>query len=143
MIRFSIACLALWFAAQVSATELKRSFTQPFQQEYGYAAVVQHGDTLYLSGIAAPGKDMAAQLKHVYTLLDKTLQAHGSSMAHVINERVSTTDIAALTALNAVRKSYYPEGAYPASSWYQIERLFADDALIEIEVVAKVMPAAQ
>jgi len=124
------------YCAQASTSDLERSFTYPHQKEYGYAAVVKHGDTLYLSGISAPGKDMEEQIRHVYIILKKTLEEHGSAMENVLNERVSTTDIQKLNDLNMLRKSFYPEGAYPASSWYQVNRLFMPDALIEIEIVA-------
>ena len=127
---------SLAFSCQ--ANDINRSFTQPHQQEYGYAAVVSKDGLLYLSGIAAPGKDMAAQVAHVYKILAMTLEAHGSSMSHVLNERVSTTDIAALTKANHIRMSYYPDGHFPASSWYQVDRLFAEDAMIEIEIIASI-----
>jgi 2-iminobutanoate/2-iminopropanoate deaminase len=120
------------------AKQIERFFSMPFQQEIGYAQIVKHKDTLYVSGIIAKGANLEEQLVAVYKALEKTLVAHGSSMSSVVLERVSVLNIDDLIEIQALRKQFYPQGLYPASSWYQVERLYTPSALIEVEVVAVV-----
>ncbi|MBT1063330.1 RidA family protein [Bowmanella sp. Y26] len=120
------------------ASELQRSYAFPGQQDLGYAQVVRVGDTLHLSGIATQGKDMAEQVTNVYRIIQRTLENHGSNMGLVISERVSVTDMDALIAAAEKRKAFYPKNQYPASSWYQISRLYTPSAMIEVEIIAKV-----
>jgi len=100
----------------------------------GYAQVVKVDNVLYVSGTVATGiteKD----LRHVYRVIEKSLQHYGATMQNVVKETVFTTDIEAVKALNQVRKQLY-NGDYPASTWVQISRLFMPEAKLEIEVVA-------
>ncbi|MEO3865885.1 RidA family protein [Rheinheimera fenheensis] len=123
------------------AEEIERYFSMPFQQEIGYAQVVKHNNLLYVSGIIAKGATLEEQLVSVYKALEKTLKSHGSSMSGVLNERISVLNIDDLIKIQKVRRQFYPEGLYPASSWYQVNRLYTPSALIEVEVIATTLVA--
>ncbi len=100
----------------------------------GYAQAVLVDNVLYVSGTVASG-DMAAQLKGVYSGIERTLKAYGATFQNVVKENLYTTDIEAVKLNNEVRKAFY-KGDYPAATWVQITRLFMQQALVEVEVIA-------
>ncbi len=100
----------------------------------GYAQAVLVDNVLYISGTVASG-DMAAQLKGAYTGIERTLKAYGATFQNVVKENLYTTDIEAVKSNNEIRKAFY-KGDYPAATWVQISRLFMQQALVEVEVIA-------
>jgi enamine deaminase RidA (YjgF/YER057c/UK114 family) len=100
----------------------------------GYAHAVLVDNVLYISGTVASG-DMAAQLKGAYTGIERTLKAYGATFQNVVKENLYTTDIEAVKSNNEIRKAFY-KGDYPAATWVQISRLFMQQALVEVEVIA-------
>ncbi len=100
----------------------------------GYAQAVLVDNVLYISGTVASG-DMAAQLKGAYTGIERTLKAYGATFQNVVKENLYTTDIEAVKSNNEIRKAFY-KGDYLAATWVQISRLFMQQALVEIEVIA-------
>lgn len=104
------------------------------EKEYGYAAAVRIGDTLYVSGVPGTGP-MADALKRSYTGLKAVLAQHGLDFRHVVKETLYTTDIDAVSANNAVRLGFY-NGETPAASWVGVTRLLMPTAVVEVEVVA-------
>jgi len=100
----------------------------------GYAQAVLVDNVLYVSGTVASG-DMAAQLKGAYTGIERTLKAYGATFQNVVKENLYTTDIEAVKSNNEIRKAFY-KGDYPAATWVQISRLFMQQALVEVEVIA-------
>lgn len=119
---------------------IERSYYNPWEREIGYAPVVKVGNTLYLSGVTSPGKDMAAQVEAVYKTIGSLLKAHGADYQHIVKETVFTKDIEALKSTSAIRKQFFADGEDPASSWIQIDRLFMEEYLIEVEVMAVLPP---
>ncbi|GAB3019581.1 RidA family protein [Bowmanella dokdonensis] len=132
-----LTCLA----TTLQAAELKRTFTQPYQQDIGYAQVVRDGNMLYLSGVGSGGKTVEEQMLNAYKVIGMVLNEQGAGLSDILQERISTTDMDALKAAIPARKALFGEGQYPASSWYQIDRLFMPDMMIEIEVIARVPEA--
>src|SRR5690606_15056530 len=105
------------------------------QKAWTYAQAVKVGNLLYISGTAAPGKDMNEQVKHVYARIKHSLKAYQLDQSHVVKETVYTRDIDAMTQAQPIRAEFYGEH-HPASTWVQIDRLLEDGALVEIEIVA-------
>jgi len=120
--------------------QIEREYVNPWEKEIGYAQVVRHGDTLYLSGITASGASVAEQMTAIYGQIGKILKSRGLDSAAILSETIYTRDIEAVKVAIPVRKSFYKEGQYPASTWVQVERLFNPDLLIEIEVTAALKP---
>ena len=119
-----------------STTTIKRTHFASFEKQIGYTQVVQHGDRLYVSGIAVAGPDMEKAVDQAYSNLQHILEQHGSSLGLVVKELLFTTDMAAMKAQIATRKKYYPEGQYPASSWVEVKGLFMPELILEVEVEA-------
>jgi 2-iminobutanoate/2-iminopropanoate deaminase len=120
--------------------QIEREYVNPWEKEIGYAQVVRHGDTLYLSGITANGASVAEQMTAIYGQIGKILKSRGLDSTAILSETVYTRDIEAVKAAIPIRKSFYKEGLYPASTWVQVERLFNPDLLIEIEVTVALKP---
>ena len=131
--------LSLLLTGPASA-QIEREYVNPWEKEIGYAQVVRHGDTLYLSGITASGASVAEQMTAIYDQIGKILKSHGLDSTAILSETIYTRDIEAVKAAIPVRKSFYKDGQYPASTWVQVERLFNPDLLIEIEVTVALKP---
>ncbi len=105
-----------------------------FEKDVGYCTAVRIGNTLYISGAAAPGP-MPDAIKRVYGSLTRTLAAHGLNLGHVVKETVYATDLDALIKHQAVRKALYAD-SFPASTWVQVSRLYEPSLVLEVEVIA-------
>lgn len=139
--RFVIVAAILAMAAGVSsAQEIKREYPYPWNKPIGYAEVVQHGNTLYVSGMTADGATMAEQVTAVYAAIDALLKARGLDSTAVIKENVYTRDIDAFKAAGEIRKTFYKNDIYPAATWVQIDRLYNPEQLVEVELEVAVKP---
>ena len=101
---------------------------------YGYAGVVRSGNTLYLSGVTAPG-NFPTQVQSVYTTLENNLKRFGATFRNVVKENLFTTSIDSMKKYSDIRKPFY-KNDYPAASWIGIKELFAPDRMLEVELVA-------
>jgi 2-iminobutanoate/2-iminopropanoate deaminase len=116
------------------------SAPQPLSPYYSQVARVEHADgsaLLYLSGQIAEGATLAEQSRGVFETIAALLEAHGATLADVINIRTYLTDITALAEYGAVRREFLT-GTPPTSMTFEVSRLFRAEALIEVEVVAAV-----
>lgn len=101
----------------------------------GYSQAVKYGNTLYISGTVALG-NMETQLRKVYEQLGKTLAAYDTDFGAVLKETIYTTDMEALVLHKDVRKEFYREDDYPASTWLEVNQLYLPEYRVEIELVA-------
>jgi 2-iminobutanoate/2-iminopropanoate deaminase len=117
---------------------------EPLERQLGFAALVQQGNQLWLSGlisvnekleVVGPG-DMAAQITQIYDLMEKVLAMGGATLEHVVNEVMYTTDLQALVAAAHVRKERYGKYAPPANTGVQVSALFLPAAMLEIQATA-------
>lgn len=97
--------------------------------------LVDGGALLYLSGQIAEGADIVEQTHGVFATLAALLEAHGATLADIINIRTFLTDMDDLPGYAAVRRTYLT-GTPPTSTTVSVPRLFRPEALIEVEVVA-------
>ncbi|GAB3929001.1 RidA family protein [Larkinella terrae] len=100
----------------------------------GYAQAVKVGKTIYISGTVGVG-DAATALTNVYNGLQKTLAFYGATFQNVVKENLYTTNIEEMKKHNDIRKKYY-NNDFPAATWVQIQRLYMETALVEVELVA-------
>lgn len=112
-----------------------------------YSQAVHVGDFLYTSGQV--GLDPAtgvlvsggieAQTTRVIENIKAILEAANTDLVHVVKTTVFLKDIGDFAAMNAIYGKYFaPEGVVaPARSTIEVARL-PKDALVEIEVIAKV-----
>ncbi|WP_446744728.1 RidA family protein [Silvibacterium acidisoli] len=112
-----------------------------------YSQAIKIGDFVYTSGQIAldpangqivPGS-VAEQTVRVFENLKAVLEEAGASLGSVVKTLVFLKDMNDFAAMNAVYGKYLaPEGAIPpARSTVEVARL-PKDALVEIEVIARV-----
>jgi len=119
-------------------------FNEPVERQLGFAAIVQQGNTLYLSGLISVDEqmnivgrgDMAAQINQIYDLMEKVLAMSQATLENVVNEFMFTTNMPALVEAAGVRAARYTKCAPPAATAVQITGLFMPDALLEIQATA-------
>jgi len=121
-------------AATLGLIEKHKFNLGPWENEIGYVQAVQVGNVLYVSGSVGGGA-MPDAIKQAFDTIGRTLAAYRLGFQHVVKENISTTDLDALKANLAIRKTYY-HGDYPAASWVQVSRLYNPEYVIEVEVQA-------
>ena len=127
-----------------------KSLGMPWEKEYGYAQAVKVGDTIYLSGQVSHDdkgnivglRDMEAQMRQVYTNIQKVLAQYGATMDNVVDEILFVTDMdTAFAAAVKCRREVFSGAPVVASTIVQIQRLAFPELLIEIRCVAKLKPS--
>jgi 2-iminobutanoate/2-iminopropanoate deaminase len=127
-----------------------KGFGMPWEKEYGYAQAVKVGDTIYLSGQVSHDdrgnivglRDMEAQMRQVYTNIQKVLAQYGATMDNVVDEVLFVTDMdTAFAAAVKCRREVFSGTPVVASTIVQIQRLAFPELLIEIRCVAKLNPS--
>lgn len=121
----------------IDTQEVERHYFNDYEMDYGFAQVVQVGNTLYISGIPAGGKNMEEAMTLVYSRIADILKKYDATPSNIVKETVFTTDMEAFKATNAVRMSFFKDKKYPASTWVEISGLFDKGYLVEVEVVAQ------
>ena len=81
------------------------------------------------------GDTMGEQCERILEIFAGLLAAHGATFDDVVNIRTYVTDMDTLGELRAVRAKYFRDPA-PTSTTVEVSRLFRDEALLEVEMVA-------
>ncbi len=112
---------------------------------FGYSHVVAAtGRLIAVSGqvaldesgqLVGPG-DPEAQARQVFENLRRCLAAADATFADVVKLTVYVTDLAAMTAVRAVRDEYVDTTRPPASSAVQVAGLVLPELLLEIDALA-------
>lgn len=124
--------------------DYKKPEWQDAHDGFGFSQAVRIGDTIYLSGTTSCGPgfvpehvgDFRAQFAAAYQKIHDTLAHYGLGMNDIVKEVMYTKDMPALTENMDVRKGFYGDGPFPASTGVEITNLFFPELLVEIEVVA-------
>lgn len=130
------AMSAVLMLAGSAQAQVQREYIHPWERKIGYAQVVRHGKTLYLSGITSGAATVEAQMTDIYAEIGRILKAHGLDHGAVVKETIYTLDIEAVKAAIPARKTFYKDGTYPSATWVEVRRLYNPDQKIEIEVEA-------
>jgi len=118
------------------------------EKELGFAQAVRSGDRLYVSGTCSVGADnqvvatgdMRGQMEQIYSLIAKSLEAHGVSFVDVVKEMIFVSDIEAFRDALPIRAKFYEGAAPPAATWIEVSGFMRPDFVIEIEVTADIPP---
>ncbi|RRB02236.1 RidA family protein [Larkinella rosea] len=121
-------------SGQNAIEKQKFHFGKTGEDGAGYSQAVKVGKTIYISGTVGVG-DAATALTNVYNGLQKTLAFYGATFQNVVKENLYTTNIEEMKKHNDIRKKYY-NNDFPAATWVQIQRLYMETALVEVELVA-------
>jgi enamine deaminase RidA (YjgF/YER057c/UK114 family) len=111
-------------------------------------AVVARGRTVWLAGQVAVDPDgqtvgigdAAHQMRQVMENVGNVLAAAGAGWAHVVRFVVYVVGRENIGPARATREKLWPElfpdGAYPTSTFVVVDRLAAEEFLVEVEATA-------
>lgn len=145
--RIAMAVAFLVFASAAAAAEKSRVefITSPELKQAGYpfSQAVRVNDVLYLSGqIGVDWKTsklveggIEAEAKQTMQNIADVLKANGRSMSDVVKCTAMLADMAEWPRFNAVYKTYFADGRYPARSALGANGL-ALGARVEVECIA-------
>jgi enamine deaminase RidA (YjgF/YER057c/UK114 family) len=93
--------------------------------------------------LVGPPGDFRAQAEQVFENLKAALAAVGAGFKDVVKINSYLADIDHLPILREVRAGYLVAGALPASTTLEVSAFAREGALLEVEAVAVVGPAAK
>jgi reactive intermediate/imine deaminase len=128
---------------------LERVITQPDNYEpFLLSQAIRFGNLLFVSGQAGAGDDgkiieggFRAQGEQAFANLRRVLEAGGSSLADVAKVTIFVTDMGHFQDVVELRRKFFT-APYPADTIAEIKALYDPAAMIEIEAIAAVRPAA-
>ncbi|WP_298469145.1 Rid family hydrolase [uncultured Erythrobacter sp.] len=116
-------------------------------EEFGFSEAVIHDGTVYLSGVIVgpprEGQTEAEVYDRAFEYLGFVLERAGSSWDDALDITTFHVDIEqSMPALSAAKDKVI-KAPFPAWTAIDIDRLFAEDGLVEIKIVARVTPVAE
>ena len=117
-----------------------------FQKSRAYspAVITQGGKIVWLAGQTATrdeaGNDISgnfeAQVRTIFSLLDKTLKKAGGSLANMVTMTVFINDPRLGDRFVEMRAGFFPDGNFPGSALITVSHFARPGMLIEIQGVA-------
>ena len=113
-------------------------------RSYAPAVVTEGGRTVWLAGLLAAedesgrslAGDFAAQVRCIFRKMQKQMEEVGGSLDDVVSMAVHITDVRYNGELVELRKEFFQEDHYPASTLVTVKALNRPDALVEITATA-------
>jgi len=141
------ALCAAFVAAPTVAAEKKTAVVPESQNwavsDYHYSPAIRVGDTLWLSGVVAGAPEgerdaagMQAAFERGFAAVAEVLGAAGADWDDVVEMTTFHTDLPAQIDAFSKAKDKFVEAPYPAWTAIDIDRLYPDDGLVEIKVIA-------
>ena len=126
---------------------MKRSYlSSPYQKSRSYspAVITEGGRTLWLAGHLASededgnslAGDFDGQVRCVFRKLEATLKDAGAALADIVTMTIFITDVANNTRFVELRKEFFADDAYPASTLVTVAALNRPELMIEIQAIA-------
>ena len=125
-------------AEYLEKTEFQKS------RAYSPAVMTQGGKIVWLAGQTATrdesGQDISgnfdAQVRTIFSLLDKTLKKAGGGLANMVTMTVFIIDPRQGDRFVEMRAGFFPDGNFPASALITVSNFARPGMLIEIQGVA-------
>jgi 2-iminobutanoate/2-iminopropanoate deaminase len=125
------------------AVYMEKSDTQK-SRAYSPGVITQGGKIVWLAGQTATrdevGNDISgnfeAQVRTIFSLLDKTLKKAGGGLANLVTMTVFINDPRLGDRFVEMRAGFFPDGNYPGSALLTISHFARPGMLIEIQGVA-------
>lgn len=101
------------------------------------SAIVEHNETIYLSGQIAKddSKDIKEQTKTTLEKIEELLVKAGSDKKNLLSVTVYVRDMKDFEAMNEVWDSWVPEGNQPVRACVEA-RMARPEILVEMSVIA-------
>lgn len=116
----------------------------PPAASYSHVVEATGSRTIYLSGqvaldrngeLVGPG-DMKAQTEQVMRNIKAGLEAVGADLSHIVKRNLYITDMSRIQEVRDGAADFFDAGHPPASTAVGVSRLFREEFLIEVDVVA-------
>ena len=143
--RFAIvAAVVFGLAGTVGAAEYMEKTDFQKSRAFSPAVITQGGRIVWMAGQTATrdeaGNDISgnfeAQVRTVFSLMDKTLHKAGGSLANLVTVTVFINDPRNGDRLTELRREIFPAGRYPGSALITVSNFAVPGILIEIQGVA-------
>ena len=115
---------------------------KPIRPYYAQGTVAKKGNLVFVAGQTwDPGKgkpyqgDVAAQAKETLESMKSVLEAAGSSMDDVLKVTVYLRNMEDLDKIKDIRMQYFGKSP-PASTLVEVNKLWHEDVLVEIDAIA-------
>lgn len=129
---------------------MKRTqFASDYQKSRSYApaVVTEGGRTVWLAGLLAPededgnslAGDFGAQVRCIFRKMARQMEEVGGSLDHVVTMTGFITEVRYNLDFVEIRKEFFSEDSYPASTLVTVQALNRPEAMVEITATA-VMP---
>ncbi|WP_240348437.1 RidA family protein [Longitalea arenae] len=146
LLTMAISLARASLAQNTSNVQLINPATVAAPRGYSHAAIIDLGNCkmVLLSGQVAldqkgnliGSNDIAKQTEQVFRNIKSILEAAGGKMHQIVKLGYFATDISNIQAIRNVRDQFINTKNPPASTLVQVNKLFRDDVLIEIEATA-------
>lgn len=120
----------------------------PFETAFGYSRAVIDGDLVFVSGTTGYDyvtmtlpEDPAEQARNIFRTLDAVLSEAGSSLTRVMRAQYFVTDRSYCEPVLGVCGEVFGQ-IRPAAGIYVVTGLLKPEMKVEIEVTARLLPAA-
>ncbi len=119
------------------------SSNTPWEPIVGYSRAVRLGDHVYVSGTTATDEngsivgigDPFAQTVQILKNIETALRQCGAQMRDVVRTRIFVTDISQWREIGRAHAEVF-SNILPATTMVEVQRLIADNILLEIEADA-------
>ena len=126
---------------------MKRSYlSSPYQKSRSYspAVITQGGRVIWLAGHIASededgnslGGDYDGQVRCAFRKLSATLKQAGAELSDLVTMTIFITDVSNNTRFVELRKEFFADDAYPASTLVTVAALNRPELMVEIQAVA-------
>jgi enamine deaminase RidA (YjgF/YER057c/UK114 family) len=134
------ASLACMLAAPALAKECYAPDARSQERAFSRAVITEGGKTVWLGGqTGSPEKNFEGQVRDIFSELDKTIKAvGGAGLRDMVTMTVFINDPRHGDRFVELRKSFFPDGNYPASALITVSNFARPGMLIEIQGVAVV-----
>jgi enamine deaminase RidA (YjgF/YER057c/UK114 family) len=115
-------------------------------RSYSHAAIIDLGNckmvimsgqvALDAKGNLVGANDIAKQTEQVFRNIKSVVEAAGGKIDHLVKLGYFTTDVTRINDIRAIRDQFITSKTKPASTLVQVNKLFREDVLIEIEATA-------
>jgi len=113
-------------------------------RSYAPAVVTEGGQTVWLAGLLAAedeagqslAGDFAAQVRCIFRKMRVQMEEVGGTLDDVVAMTVHITDVRYNVELVELRKEFFREDCYPASTLVTVKALNRPEALVEITATA-------
>ncbi|MDA1325290.1 MAG: RidA family protein [Proteobacteria bacterium] len=124
----------------------RRYLSSAYQRSRSYspAVITEGGRTIWLAGhLAAEDEegeslagDFDGQVRCVFRKLDATLREANAALADIVTMTIFIVDVSNNTRFVELRREFFPDGSYPASTLVTVAALNRPELMVEINAIA-------